>query len=718
MAQSERDKRTQTPGGPQLEFGEFIAPAGRPELSVRRRDGRVVPFDATRLAGAIAEIAQPGERLDRDTAYSLAQATALYLRRTQVSGTVAAERIAELTEGVLAEMGYSASARAYGRRFGDWARHARHWASGAASAYNAAVGPADVETVLERVAIEAGLERAGSAELIARIKEQIGASGLKHVTTGLLREWFVAALYDQQQASRAERALQVSVPTRVIEEAFEGEGTGTTDPERAALRISEHVSASYALNTVVPRDAVESHLRGAIRILGLGHALKLDSLRLDLEGLKQQGPTSGMGGRNAPPAAEPDVLIVQLAAQSEILRRYVYRRLTWASVNFGIAPYLADVGDDDLRALAQVLVFEFARRAARRSRPGQPVELELSWDAPDTGGSLYGPGGRAMPTGDAFEPARRFFDAVLDVLAELAAEGRDVDGAAFSFRLSPYFFGSPQADLALERIGRIAAGPARIRVQYDAATPLEFDVPAMRSGGDAIGQTVLVDLARPSRLVPDADTLIAQLDNTIDVAVAAHVGKHRFLERVYRHRSGPLGLLRQRFGTDPLVDPDTLKYRVALTGLADCVRTIVGEDWGVSPAAAELAERIVGHVKEACDRWSLATKRSIVAVSADSYDAQVTAAWSGGRGEFPDGAEPPLNAYGDRSGLGALLPDTGEDSLVLVDRVGLEAALHPLFGEGPCTWIPVRQRELSPEAIGALIRSAFLGTPCRGLCFD
>lgn len=694
---SPTNKRVPKPIASQLEFGDIAAGAAWTKLTVRRADGRQVPFDAHKLAESLSMAGQPGEDLDTDTALSLAHAAALFLRRSQPSDCVTTGRIAELAEGVLTEMGYTAAARDYARRFGTQAQEVARQVQASPGSRNAIIEPDRLEGFFEALAVEAGLQHDDIAELVSRTTESIRASGLRRPTAALIREWFAAVLRDQAMDAHADRLTHVSLPMHTIDEALHGralfENEAAGDPDRAAYALAERLAESYALDAVLPSEAAEAHLRGQIHVLGLGHPLKLDTLDLDLEGLKHAGVLSPRDDRGAPPAAEPAALIRQLGEQTDILRPFAYGRLSWSAINYGLAPYLNEISDGDLRGLAQVIVFDFARRHAAASN-GPGVELRLHWDPPNVpGGALHGPEDNSMPSQEAIDPARHFLEATLDVLADLADQGVRLPGAAFAVHLSPYFFGAPDADRLLDHIGRIALGPIPLTLRYESADALPLDLLNLEQAWDTVGQTVVVDLARTARLAPNLDTFIALFDDLIDLAVAALLAKHRFLERAARHRNGPLALLRKPYGDRPLVDLNALRYRVAVAGLPECVHAITGVPWHESPDAATVAETIVVHLVEACEGWASAAKRPIVPGLIDIIDA--------GEQGF---------SVCDRG-------DTEPGPLTPMERVRREGPLHPLLGGAPCTRIPSPTLETSPSAIADFIRKAFLTTPCRGLRF-
>lgn len=82
--------------------------------SIRKRDGRVVPFDITKIANAIWAAAQAVGGRDRDKAEELAREVVRAMsRRYEPGGVPAVEHIQDVVEKVLIEGGHAKTAKAY-----------------------------------------------------------------------------------------------------------------------------------------------------------------------------------------------------------------------------------------------------------------------------------------------------------------------------------------------------------------------------------------------------------------------------------------------------------------------------------------------------------------------------------------------------------------------------------------------------------------------------
>ena len=80
---------------------------------VKKRDGRIVPFDKEKIAEAIFKAAQSVGGENKYLAEDLAEAVALYLEKNFQSKTPSVEEIQDIVERVLIKTGHAKTAKAY-----------------------------------------------------------------------------------------------------------------------------------------------------------------------------------------------------------------------------------------------------------------------------------------------------------------------------------------------------------------------------------------------------------------------------------------------------------------------------------------------------------------------------------------------------------------------------------------------------------------------------
>ena len=192
--------------------GAGLARGGRPE-AVRKRDGRLVPFDLAKIAAAIAKAMDAVGEPDESFALEVAGVVELALAGRSGSsggGVPQIEEIQDCVENVLVELGRTKVAKAYILYRDQRARlredlEVQNPAGGRRSTGDPAVRVQESAgsstwskgRIVTALMSEAGLPRDLAAEVAARVEGRVFDSGLRRISTGLIRELVAGELVDR-----------------------------------------------------------------------------------------------------------------------------------------------------------------------------------------------------------------------------------------------------------------------------------------------------------------------------------------------------------------------------------------------------------------------------------------------------------------------------------------------------------------------------------------
>ncbi|MGE5550561.1 MAG: anaerobic ribonucleoside-triphosphate reductase [Bacteroidota bacterium] len=117
MAKIERElipkEQERGPGRAQILTLQPLQPVDHVFKSIRKRDGRVVPFDRGKIAAAIFKAAKAVGGEDSQLAEELAEAVVKYLAARKNAGIPTVEEVQDAVEKVLIETGHAKTAKAY-----------------------------------------------------------------------------------------------------------------------------------------------------------------------------------------------------------------------------------------------------------------------------------------------------------------------------------------------------------------------------------------------------------------------------------------------------------------------------------------------------------------------------------------------------------------------------------------------------------------------------
>jgi len=254
---------------------------------VKKRYGRVVPFDKGKISDAIFKAAQSVGGQDRYLADDLAEAVRMYLE-TQYKGDMpSVEEIQDIVERVLIKTGHARTAKSYilyrqrrararqireGMSPGDLPEREQAKAGVPADAILPVrrsrdnIAPWDASVVVSALVRETGLP-GNIAELIVReVEDEVIASKAKRLTSSLIREMVNAKLVQYGFEEERKKHSRIGLPVYDVTSMFDKfDGY----PDSLSRQLGRYVKREYAMTSVLPDGIVEKHLRGELTVCNI-----------------------------------------------------------------------------------------------------------------------------------------------------------------------------------------------------------------------------------------------------------------------------------------------------------------------------------------------------------------------------------------------------------------------------------------------------------------
>lgn len=595
--------------------------------------------------------------------------------------------------------------------------------------------------IVEALIREAQIDEKTADDISLEVEKQIVSSGIGLLTTALIRELVDAKLIERgmEQARRLHARLGFPLydVRQLIFHRNKENANVPHDPEGTNLALVEGIKREYALHDVFSRDIADSHVAGDIHLHALGYVDRPYGIFQSLEYLKRFGLRLPNFVTVAAPARHPEVLLAHMVRFGASLQGHISGMIAWDAVNVSFAPYLEGMGEGEIEQFAQMLVYEFSQLTS--SRGGQAIftDIHLYWNVPDFLEKLpaVGPGGK--PTGRTFgehgDDARRFAAALMRVYRKGDATGKPFIFPRPIIHITDDFFTTPgNREFLLEACGAAASkGNPCFFMERGKRTGF---VPRMhfsffRDGSAepwqrryASIQNVSINLPRLGYRAQERDegALFSLLDETLALAVKAHLQKKNFIEKLLDlGDSGPLAMLAMKSDGAPYLQMEDALYFVGVVGLNELIKVRTKKQLHESQEAFSLGLRIIRHMEEELKKLSEVhgmrfileqTPAETTAYRFARLDLKVFSPLAGRHvcGNIAKGGM----YYTNSTRLHASAP---------VDpftRIDLEGRFHPFVPSGSVTNIELGDAEPSAEELADLVVRAFRNTQNDRLFFS
>jgi len=724
---------------------------------IRKRDGKVMPFDRSKIADAIFKAARAVGGEDRYVAEELASAVTDYLNRHYEGDIPGIEDIQDMVEKVLIETGHAKTAKAYilyrdkrsqARRAmtvrkAMRSRHGRNTTDTALlvdTGAKDALLPWDKGRIAEALEKEAHLDVRTARKVATAVEQRVLASGLSRISTGLIRELVDNELFERGLTGRLKRQQVMGMPrfdleNLIFSKSQENSNISQNNPEAINLTIAETVLKQFALGEIFSRDLAEAHLKGRLHLHDLGYPTRVYCSSHSLEYLKKYGLDLENLDTKSAPARHARTLTGHLNTFLASMQAYYAGALGVAHINIMYAPYVEAMTETEMRQEAQHLIFSCSQSAF--SRGGQTLFLDFNVH---TGVPGYlkdvpaiGPGGTytGRTYGDYAEAAQRFCRAMLDVWRAGDRYGHLFAFPKCDFHINAETFTDPAQRTLLEYACQIASengvpyfvfdrdectlsACCRLRTAIDDQYMMQHPE-SMRFCGF---QNVTVNLPQAAyRAGPgNWEALRDDIAETMDLAMKAHLQKREFIKQLMESPEKPLWQIGKTAKDGrPYVDLDAATYIIGLVGLNECIQHMSGQELHESDEALKAGLRLVAFMYKRAKAY---TEQYGLKVSLEESPAESAARrlakvdlrdWPQARAVLRGDLEADEFYYTNSVHLRADAP------VDLLTRIQSQAKFHGMIESGAILHAFVGENLPPPESIFRLVQRTYEKTPAAQL---
>ncbi|MEE8179586.1 MAG: anaerobic ribonucleoside-triphosphate reductase, partial [bacterium] len=603
----------------------------------RKRDGRIVPFDKTKIADAIFKAARSVGGEDRHLAEQIADVVAFYLEKKGVE-IPDIEEIQDAVEKALIETGHAKTAKAF-ILYRDWRTRVRNiikvrkqtrpnvsstdFALMVSTTQTADILPWDKNKISDALIKECDISPSVASSIASSVEEKIMRSELKNISTILIRELVDHELFVRGYNKNLKQEKLLGMPMYNLEniifsKSCENANIAANNPEAVNLEIAENTLKQYALEKIFSSEVSEAHLRGLVHIHDLGYPVRVYCSSHSLEYIKKYGLELNNLDTSSLPASHARTVTGHLNTFLASMQAYYAGALGVGYINIFYAPYLVGMSDKELKQEAQYLIFSGSQNAFSRGGQTLFLDFNLHTGIPSYLADVPAIGPEGKYTGKTYKDyekeAQKFCKAMMEVWREGDCYGHVFAFPKMDLHINNDTFKDPTQYELFEYACQIAsengspyfvfdrdevtiAQCCRLRTKID-RTKIDDEYlikhpESMRFCGF---QNVTINLPQASYRAGKGnfEGLLKEVEKAIRLAMKAHIQKKKFIAGLMSAPPLPLWQIgKPAKDGKPYVELDKSTYIIGILGLNECVQYLTGKELHEDEETYKLGLKII-----------------------------------------------------------------------------------------------------------------------------
>ncbi len=607
------------------------------------------------------------------------------------------------------------------------------------------IDPWDRSKITDSLVLEAGCDPSLAEQIALAVEDRIDSSNLMTVTTAIIREMVDLELLDRGLTMMHKKHTHLGLPMwdveQIITNANKENSNTTHNPESVNLTIAETILKEFALRRVFTDDVAEAHYVGDLHLHDLGFIIRPYCGGHSLEYIKKFGLRLPNITSVSKPAKHAEVLVGHMVKMASALQGHYAGAVGWEAVNVFFAPYLEGKSYEEIKQVAQMLIFEFNQLAGARGSQVVFTDFNLYYNIPrhfaDT--PAIGPGGKY--TGKTYKEyeheAQQFVRAMFEVYLKGDATGKTFVFPKPLLHINDDFFATDGWEEFLDLACKVASHQGITYFVFDRGDEVTVSQCCrlkLKLSVEDLDQTktpeimrfsalqnVTVNLPRIAYKAQGSDAaLFMELGRSLELVAKAHEQKRVFIQELFDlGHDGPLGLLTQDLDGSPYLRMDQLTYLAGLIGLNEMVQAHTGEQLHESDAALKFGLTVISAMSLKCRELSERYGIRIVLEESPAESAGYRLAkldmkyWPAQTSAVVKGDVANGNYYYTNSIH--LAVDAPVD---YIERVEKQSRFHPLIEAGAIVHVWLGESEPDPGSIRSFVEKTFRNTQCSQIAFS
>lgn len=598
-----------------------------------------------------------------------------------------------------------------------------------------AISKWDRQKIVAALIKETNIEEGLAQEISKEVEEQILKSAIKVVTAPLIRELVDAKLIERGLEEARRKHTRLGSPLydtrQVIFHPNRENANIPHNPEATNLTLAESIKKEYALLDVFDQEIADAHMRGDIHLHDLGFIDRPYCSGQNLEYVKKFGLSLPNALSIAKPAKHPEVLLAHMVKFSAALQGHFAGAIGWDAINLFFAPYLQGFKYEEIKQLAQMLIFEYSQQAVARGGQAIFSDLNIYWEVPAHFEDVpaIGPGGTY--TGKTYSEYQKSAQDFAWALFEVYLEG-DGSGRPFFFpkplvHITEKFFRTPRYKDFLNHISEVASVRGNTYFVFDRGETakiseccrlsFKLNLSDLKDAKEpwrmryCALQNVTINLPRLAYQLNNGDEgkLFAKVKDLMELSARAHQQKRKFIESLLAlNDQGPLALLTMKKDGRPYLRMERTTHLMGILGLNELVHAFLGKELHQSNEALRLGVKIISLMHLQCKELSGRYKLNFVLEQTPAESTAYRFAKLDLR-DYPKLASAVVKGDQERGEVYYTNSTyfNVSSNLNPIEKIQREGIFHPLIEAGALSHIWLGETKPSKESIANFVEKTF-----------
>ncbi|MBD3310270.1 anaerobic ribonucleoside-triphosphate reductase [Candidatus Woesearchaeota archaeon] len=363
---------------------------------IKKRDGKIVSFDVSRISDAIFRAARSVGGEDRKLSDEIAQKVADDIFDNFDKNIPTIDDVLDAIEKVLIETGHAKTSKAFilyrekrNRTRKKLAVRKKIQGKTNSTDLSLMVAPTSKDElrewskdeIVQALEEEADLSRELAEKIATNVEDKIIDSGVKVISTSLIRELVDNELFEMGLNLKLEKQAIIGMPIfdlnqLIFSKTNENSNVAANNPEAVNLAIAENTLKQYALKYIFSKEIAEAHLKGTVHLHDLGYPIRVYCSAHSLDYIKKYGLQLLNLSTTSKPAKHAQTLTGHLNTFLASMQAYYAGALGISYINIAYAPLLVGLDYNRLKQEAQYLIFSCSQNAF--SRGGQTLFIDFN----------------------------------------------------------------------------------------------------------------------------------------------------------------------------------------------------------------------------------------------------------------------------------------------------------------------------------------------------